>query len=140
MQSSSSDNCVHPYNTDLFDPELQLINTKPMIKNKLKELLSEFKKFKVQEILALDNKKRNDCKIFHSSAKLIANNSDIDEIFKSMHQRFMTKIKNYADKDWIVLDVIIKHSIKIFECYYKEKKWEVIFIQTKSLFLKKCKQ
>ena len=34
----------------------------------------------------------------------------------------MTKIKKYAGKDWIVLDVTIKHSIKIFECYNKEKK------------------
>ena len=40
MQSNSSDNCVHHYNVDilnLFDPELQLINTKPVIQNKLKE-------------------------------------------------------------------------------------------------------
>ena len=57
-----------------------------MIKNKLKELLSELKKFKVQTILVLDYKKRNDRKIFHSSAKLIASDSDIDEAFKSMHQ------------------------------------------------------
>ena len=31
-----SNNCVHRYNVEilnLFDPELQLINTKPMIKN-----------------------------------------------------------------------------------------------------------
>ena len=60
--------------------------------------------------------KRNDHKIFHSGAKLI----DIDEAFKSMHQRITTKMKNYACKDWIVLDVIRKHSIKIFECQYKE--------------------
>ena len=61
MQSNSSDNCVHRYNVDffnLFDPELQLINTKPMIKNKLKELLTEFKKFKVQAIIALEYKKK----------------------------------------------------------------------------------
>ena len=71
MQSSSSDNCVHPYNTEIFlsffdpelqlinffDPELQLISTKPMIKNKLKELLSELKKSKVQAILALEIRK-----------------------------------------------------------------------------------
>ena len=42
----------------LFDPELQPINTKPVIKNKLKELLSELKKFRVQTILVLDYKKR----------------------------------------------------------------------------------
>ena len=57
MKSSSSDNGVHHYNADslnLIDPELQLIDTKPVIKNKLKELQSELKKFKVQTILVLD--------------------------------------------------------------------------------------
>ena len=78
---------------NIFDPELPLINNKPVIKNKLKEL-SELKNFKVKAILLLDYKKRNDCKIFHSSAKLIASDSDIDETFKSMHQRIMTKIEN----------------------------------------------
>ena len=33
---------------------------------------------------------------FHSSTKLIASYSDIDEAFKSMHQSIMTKIKKYA--------------------------------------------
>ena len=54
VESNYSDNCVHHYNVEilnLFDPELQLIKTKPVIKNKLKELLSELKKFKVQTIL-----------------------------------------------------------------------------------------
>ena len=57
MQSKSSDNRVYNYNIEilnLFHPELQLINNdKPMTKNKLKELLSELKKFKVQTILVL---------------------------------------------------------------------------------------
>ena len=35
---------------------MQLINTKPMIKNKLKEFLSKLKKFKVQAILVLEYK------------------------------------------------------------------------------------
>ena len=39
-----------------------------------------------------------------------------------MYQSIMIRIKNYASEDWIVLDVIIKHSIKIFECWYKENK------------------
>ena len=46
LQSNSSDNYVHHYNVDilnLFDPELQLINTEPVIKKKLKKLLSELK-------------------------------------------------------------------------------------------------
>ena len=56
VQSDFSNNCVHRYNIkilNLFDSELQQINTKPIIKNKLKELLSELKKFKVQTILVL---------------------------------------------------------------------------------------
>ena len=67
-----------------------------MIKNKLKELLSELKKFKVKAILTLNNKERNDRKIFYSSAKLIASDSGIDEAFKSMHQSIMTTMKSYA--------------------------------------------
>ena len=56
VQSNFSDNCIHHYNVEtlnLFDPELQLVNTKLVIKNKLKELLNELKKFKVQAILVL---------------------------------------------------------------------------------------
>ena len=61
MQSNSFKNCVHCYNVQIlkiFNLELQLINTRPMIKNKLKECLSELKMFKSQAI-------RNDCKTFH---------------------------------------------------------------------------
>ena len=54
-----------------FDRELKLSNTKPMMNSKLKELLSEIKKFKVQAILVLEYKKRNDCKIFHLSAVIV---------------------------------------------------------------------
>ena len=95
VQSNSSDYCVHYYNVEilnLFDPELQLIDTKPVIKNKFKKQLSELKNFQVQIILVLDYKNRNDCKIFHSSAKLIASDSDTDEAFKPMYQSIMTKI------------------------------------------------
>ena len=106
VQSNSFDSCVHHHNVDeilnLFDPELQLINTKPVTKNKLNELLSNLKKFKVQTMLVLDHKKRNDQKTFHSSAKLIASDLDIDEAFKSMHQSIMTKIKNYVSEDCII--------------------------------------
>ena len=96
----------------LFNTELQLINTKPVIKNKLNELLSDLKKFKVQTILVLNCKKRNDHINFHSSYKLIARDSDIDETFKPIHKSIMTK-KNCANESCIVFDVIIKHSIKI---------------------------
>ena len=54
MQSNFSDKYVHHYNINIFNlfyPELELINSKAMVKNKLKELLSELKKFQVQTIL-----------------------------------------------------------------------------------------
>ena len=89
----------------LFDPKLQLINTKSMIKNKFKKMLNVLKKFKVQTILVLEYKKRIDRKIFHSIVKLIDSDSDIAEAFKSMDQSMMTKIKNYACEEWIALDV-----------------------------------
>ena len=77
-------------------------------------MLSELKKFQAQTILVLEYKKRNDCKMFNSRTKLIAGDSDIDGVFKSTHQSIMTKIKDYASEDLIVLDLTIKHSIKIF--------------------------
>ena len=69
----------------------------------------------------MDYKKRNDCKLFHLSANLIDSDSDIDEAFKSIHQSINTEIKNYASEDWIFLDVILKHGIKLFEWLYKDK-------------------
>ena len=75
MQLNSSNKYVHRYNIEilnLFETELQLINTKPMIKNKLKELLSEVKNFKVQTILVLQYKNRNDRKMVSSITNLIA--------------------------------------------------------------------
>ena len=41
-QSNSSDNCIHHYNVEVLnicDPEFQLINTKPIIKNQIKRML-----------------------------------------------------------------------------------------------------
>ena len=91
MPSNSSGICVHHYKVEilnLFDPELRLINTNPVIRNKLKDL----KVFKVQATLVLDYNKRNGRKTFHSSAKLIGSDSDIDETFKLMHQSIMTQV------------------------------------------------
>ena len=80
MQSNSSDSCIHHYNVKIrhiFDAELQLINTKAMIKNKSKELLSELKKFKVQTMLVSDykrkEKKRNRKKMIVKSSNQVLN-------------------------------------------------------------------
>ena len=72
-------------------------------------------------MLVLQYKKRNDRKIFHSSAKLIASDSDNDEAFKCMHESIITKMKNSASEDWVIIETIVKQSIKIFECQYKQK-------------------
>ena len=56
MQSNSSDNFVHCYNVEisnLFGSELQLISTKPLIKNKLKDLLSELQKFEIHTLMVI---------------------------------------------------------------------------------------
>ena len=87
-----------------------------MIKHKSKELLSELKKCKVYTILVLDFKERNDCKIYHSRTKLIASDSDIGEAFKSMHQSIVKKMKHFAGEYCIVVNVIIKHNIEMFDC------------------------
>ena len=67
-------------------------------------MLNELNMFKFQTISVLDYKKRNDHKIkllksLHSSAKLIASDSDTDEAVKSIHQSIITKIKYYASKN-----------------------------------------
>ena len=52
----------------------------------------------------------------------MATGSEIDEAFISMRHRIVTKIKNYACEDWIVLDVIMKYSIKTFLHQYMENR------------------
>ena len=47
----------------------------------------------------------------HSINKIIASDSDIDEAIKALWQKW----NKYTSENWIVLDVILKHSIKIFE-------------------------
>ena len=52
VHSNSSDNCVYQYNIailNLFDSELQLINTKPITENIFKDLLCKLKKLKLRK-------------------------------------------------------------------------------------------
>ena len=56
---NSPDNCIHHYSVkilNVFNPKLQMSNTKPVIENKLNGLLSELRKIKVQTKLVLDYK------------------------------------------------------------------------------------
>ena len=50
--------------------------------------------------------------MFHSTTKLIASDSGIDEIFIFMHQSIMKNMKNYATEHWIILDVVLSVSIR----------------------------
>ena len=60
-----------------------------MIKNKFKEFLNELKKLKVQIILVLHSKKKKtDCKMLCSNAKLIPSDSEID--IKDLNPRIKT--------------------------------------------------
>ena len=125
MQSNSADDCIDVYLNhnieilNLFNPELQLINTKPIIKNKLKHLLGQLKEFKIQKVLVLENKNldhyKSMNKIFHLRAKLIVNDSHIGKTFGLMHQRVMTKIKKSVSKDWIVktIENMIFRSLRV---------------------------
>ena len=61
--------------------------------NQIKVLLTVLKKFKVQKTQVMKYEGRNDYHAFHSSARLIASDSDFEEAFKSMHQSIMTKKK-----------------------------------------------
>ena len=83
MQPNSSDNCAYRCKIqilNLFNLKLQLINTKPITKNKRKKLC----------------KKRNDRKIFYSSATPNASDSEIEEVHRSIEH---DKNIKFASKD-----------------------------------------
>ena len=84
---------------------------------KLRNLLGELKKFKVQTILVLEFKKMDDhkviYKIFLFITNLNVNDSDIDKAFRSMHQSIITKIKKFS---LLIVKTIVEHNIKLCEC------------------------
>ena len=71
-----------------FNPELQLKDTKSVIKNKLIDLLSELRVFKFVITSVKFKKIESDDEIKHSTfysnskAQIIINESDIDDIFE----------------------------------------------------------
>ena len=133
MQSSFYDSCAHVYNINilnLFATELILINTKSVIKNKLKDLLDELKKFKVQKMLVLENRKMDDHismrTAFYSSAKLLAKDSDIDKAFGSLHQSVMTRIKDLLAKIGLfkqVWSMVLRFLSVCFDKKISTEKW-----------------
>ena len=105
---------------DIFDPELQLKDTKSAIKNKLKRLLSELKrlKFVTKLFLVLKKIKSEDKTIYdkfysHSKVERIINVSDIgDNVFKSIYRIVISKKSLGKGLGWII-DSVIGYNINI---------------------------
>ena len=65
IQRRSFDNCVRQHDieiSNLFDLELQLVNLKPKVKNKLKDLIGELKNLKFKTVLILEHNKKDNHK------------------------------------------------------------------------------
>ena len=101
---------------NLLDPESQLINTKTIIKNKLKELLVELKKFKVLTILVGEYKKKTFVKSF---VRVLKQFLAIQTLMKHLNPciKAFWKKKSYDSEDWIALDVILKYNIDILNVH-----------------------
>ena len=90
------------YNVEVlnsFNPELQLKDTESTIKSKLKKLLSELRGFKFMTTLVLvfkkiENEDKTKFDKFYSSskAKIIINESDINDVFESIYSRIISNI------------------------------------------------
>ena len=109
------------YNVDIlnsFNPELQLKGTESAIKNKLKKSLTELRRFKFSTlVLVLKKIKSNDktkYETFYSNSKaeIIVNESDIDDVFKSIYTTIISNIPTSLGKGsgWI-FNSVIDHSI-----------------------------
>ena len=64
----------------------------------------------------LADKERKDYKSFSSNTKLIASDSDIEKHLNLCSKALWQKKKNYSHENWSVLDIIVKHAIKVSEC------------------------
>ena len=104
-----------------FNPELQLKDIEYPIKNKLNKLLSKLREFKFVTTLVLafkkiERKDKTKFDNFYSSlnAELIINESDIDNVFKSIYSTIISNIQKSLGKDsgWIN-DSVIGHTISI---------------------------
>ena len=119
---------ITPYNAEIlnsFSPELQLKDTESAIKCKLIELLIQLRVFKFVTALVLVFKKienivkRVKFDNFYSSSKgeIIINESDIENVFKSVCTTIITNIQKSLGKGsgWII-DSVIDHTISVSKC------------------------
>ena len=104
-----------------FNPELKLKDTESSIRAKLIELLSQLKVFKFVTTIVLafrkiESKDKAKYDNFNSSSKveIIINESDIDNVFKSIYTAIIRNIHKSLGKGsgWII-DSVIDHTISI---------------------------
>ena len=96
------------YKTEILNSvysELQLKDIESAIRNKLKRLLTELTGFKYMTTVFLvlkkiesDDKTKYDTFYSHSEAETITNESDIDNLFKSIYATIISNIQKFLRK------------------------------------------
>ena len=104
-----------------FNPELELKDTESAIKSKLIEVCSEIRGFRFETALVLmfkkiESKDETKYENFYSSSKveIIINESDTENVLKSIYTTITSNIKKYLGKGsgWII-DSVFDHNISI---------------------------
>ena len=95
---------ISTYNVETlnsFNPELQLKDTESATENKPTELLNQLKGFKFVKTLVLvfkkiesEDKTKYDNSHSNSKAEIIINESDIEDVFKSIYTTIIEACKN----------------------------------------------
>ena len=101
---------VSSYNVEIsksINPEQQLKDTESATERKLKQLLSELRGFKLVTTPALvlkniesEDKTKYDTFYLHSKAERIINESDIDDVFKSIYTTIISNIHKIFRKSF----------------------------------------
>ena len=101
---------VSSYNVEIsksINPEQQLKDTESATERKLKQLLSELRGFKLVTTPALvlkniesEDKTKSDTFYLHSKAERIINESDIDDVFKSIYTTIISNIHKIFRKSF----------------------------------------
>ena len=104
-----------------FYSELEIKDTECAIKSKLIDLLTQLKGFKFTRIsfsvfkkIENEDKTKYDNFYSNSKAKIIINESDIDDVFQSIYTTITTNIQKSLVKGsgWII-DSVIDHMVSI---------------------------
>ena len=115
------------YNFDIlnyFNPELQLKDTESGIRNRLIEILTELKSFKLMTTLVMEFKKKKKIEsddatkysTFYptSKAETVINESNIDDAFGSIYTTIISNIQKCLGKDLVlIIDSVVRYTSNI---------------------------